>query len=189
MASISRACADGSLFAGYWIQVSGASVLSVPEIQNRSFGEPSSKVYDDLDNVKEVTDLISQYSSVRALDNYILGLPRSSSSLRTAIVFPPIIYGQGRGPIHQRSVQVPELARVTLQHRTGFQVGRGLSTWSNVHITDLSQLFIKLVENAVAKVDGPLWNEHGLYFSENGAIVRSTPLGLSCFLQLSSNAF
>ncbi|KAL1861890.1 hypothetical protein Plec18170_000713 [Paecilomyces lecythidis] len=155
---------------GYWIQVSGASVLCVPEIQNRTFGEPSSKSYGDIDDSAEITDLISQYSSIRVIDNYILGLARSSSKLKTALVFPPIIYGNGRGPINQRSIQVPELARVTLQNRTGFQVGRGLNTWSNIHITDLSQLSLKLVEKAVANAGGQLWAEDGLYFPENGAI-------------------
>ena len=31
-----------------------------------------------------------------------------------------------------------------------------------------------LVEKAVAREEGPFWNENGIYFAENGAIVSFT---------------
>lgn len=159
------------LLLGHWIQVSGATLLSAPEIEKGSFGEPSDKIYSDVDDVEEVRDLIRRYSAKRVSDSFILGLAGTPRAPRTAIVFPPTIYGRGRGPVNQRSVQVPELARVTLQDRTGIHVGRGLSVWSNVHITDISQIFLKLVEKAVGGDDGSHWSENGLYFAENGAMV------------------
>lgn len=115
--------------------------------------------------------LIHQYSSKRLVDSFILNLEKSPATPKTALVFPPLIYGRGRGPVNQRSVQVPELARATLQRRGSCQVGKGLSIWSNVHITDISQIFLKLVEKAVLGEDGKLWNENGLYFAENGEMV------------------
>lgn len=86
-------------------------------------------------------------------------------------MFPPLIYGRGRGPVNQRSVQVPELAKATLQRRAGLQVGKGQSIWSNVHITDISQIFGKLVGKALQGEESELWNENGLYFAENGELV------------------
>ncbi|KAE8372033.1 hypothetical protein BDV26DRAFT_274936 [Aspergillus bertholletiae] len=155
---------------GYWIQVSGATLLSAPEIERGVYGEPSDKIYGDIDDEQDIKALIHKYSAKRLIDHFILGLPKTPQSPKTAVVYPPIIYGRGRGPINQRSVQIPELSRITLQNKTGYQVGRGLSIWSNVHVTDVSQIFVTLVEKAVAGEEGPFWNENGIYFAENGAI-------------------
>lgn len=93
------------------------------------------------------------------------------SGVKTALVFPPIIYGQGRGPINQRSVQIPELVRVAAETRQTAQVGKGESTWSNVHIADVTDIFVKLIEKAVQGAGGDLWNQDGLYFVGNGQLV------------------
>ena len=152
---------------GYWIQVSGASVLSIPDIVNGTFGQKRNKVYSDVDGADEVRDLIQQNAARRVVDNMILNMVGP----KTALIFPPIIYGQGRGPIKQRSVQIPELARVAIQSGKTVQVGKGQSTWSNVHISDVSDIFVKLIEKAVQGADGPLWNKDGIYFAGNAAIV------------------
>ncbi|KAB8222598.1 hypothetical protein BDV33DRAFT_229421 [Aspergillus novoparasiticus] len=155
---------------GYWIQVSGATLLSAVDIEKGVYGEPSDKIYSDIDGEQDIKALIHKYAAKRLIDHFILNLPETPLSPKTAVVYPPIIYGRGRGPIKQRSVQIPELARITVQNKTGYQVGRGLSTWSNVHIIDISQIFVTLVEKAVAGEEGPFWNENGIYFAENGAI-------------------
>ncbi|OGM42083.1 hypothetical protein ABOM_008606 [Aspergillus bombycis] len=137
---------------GYWIQVSGATLLSAPEIESGVYGEPSDRVYSDIDDEQEIKALIHKYAAKRLIDRFILNLPETPQSPKTAVVYPPIIYGHGRGPIKQRSVQIPELSRITLQKKTGYQVGRGL------------------IEKAVSGEEGPFWNENGIYFAENGAI-------------------
>lgn len=86
-------------------------------------------------------------------------------------MYAPLIYGQGKGPVNQRSIQVPDLARGTLRQKHGIQVGRGLSCWSNVHISDLAQLIVKLVVEAQREFDPVLWNGNGIYFAENGKMV------------------
>ena len=160
----------------YWVQVSGASALATPEIASETFGEPSDKTYNDLDGVEEIKALIKEYPS-RAVDNYMLKVAASSPQVRTAVVFPPIIYGVGGGPCHQRSVQVPELARFTIERGKGAQVGRGLNRWANVHIHDLADLFALLVEKAVQGGDeGKVWNSNGVYFcGSGGEMVGLTP--------------
>lgn len=140
---------------------------------NNAYGESSNKVYSDVDGIDEVRGLIGKYASSRLVDNFILNLSKSSSGPKTAAVFPPLIYGRGRGPVNQRSVQVPELAKATLQRRGAIQVGKGQSIWSNVYITDISQIFVQLVEKAVQGEEGDFWNENGLYFAENGGLVRT----------------
>lgn len=156
---------------GVWLQMSGATVLSVTDIEKKAFGEPSDKVYSDLDGAEELRAHIRRYSAKRVVDNFVLDLPASSARPKTALVFPPIIYGPGRGPVNQRSIQIPELARVSMQRRAGFQVEKGESIWSNVHIADVSSIFVKLVEKALQGDNGDLWNENGLYFPGAGAVV------------------
>ncbi|KAJ5598658.1 hypothetical protein N7537_008742 [Penicillium hordei] len=150
----------------YYIQVTGASVLAGPEVDKSLYGEPSDQIIDDLDNAVDLRDIIRAYKDRRVVDNYILDL--GSDGPKTAIVFPPIIFGAGKGPVNQRSIQVPSLARAALLQHVGLYLGRGLSRWGIVHISELADLFVKLVEHAVNATPGAIWNENGLFFAEKG---------------------
>lgn len=105
------------------------------------------------------------------MDNYLLNNVRD---IKTALVFPPIIYGEGRGPINQRSVQIPQLAKSAIETRETVQVGKGESTWSNIHVGDVTDLFVKLIEKASEGAADDLWNKNGLYFVANGQLVRQS---------------
>ncbi|KAL2813383.1 hypothetical protein BJX63DRAFT_394273 [Aspergillus granulosus] len=150
----------------HWIQISGASVLSIPDIVQKRFGEGTDEIFSDVDGAEKLRDIITHNASRRVVDNFILKL----TGPKTALIFPPIIYGQGQGPVSQRSVQIPELARVAIQTGTAIQVGKGDSTWSNVHVSDVSHIFVKLVEKAVQGENDGLWNKDGLYFAGNTAL-------------------
>ncbi|KAJ5804881.1 hypothetical protein N7474_010768 [Penicillium riverlandense] len=149
---------------GYWIQISGATVLTIPDIINKSFGEGREQIVSDIDDADEIREIVRQNADRRMLDNFILNEVKGP---KTALIFGPMIYGQARGPVNRRSVQVPELARVTLQNRGAVQVGKGESTWSNIHIFDLTDIVVRLVEKAVKGEDNGLWNQDGLYFTSN----------------------
>ncbi|KAI9734626.1 MAG: hypothetical protein M1834_002227 [Cirrosporium novae-zelandiae] len=159
---------------GFWLQISGASILSYPDISSNSYGEASSHIYDDLTGLSEVTSLPDTYLH-RLNQKFVLDASSPAPSLiKTALIAPPIIYGAGTG-IQKRSVQIPELARVTIQEGHGVQVGKGLSVWPNIHIEDVSRLFLRLVEEAVVsgspetyKGNQEIWNQGGYYFAENG---------------------
>lgn len=156
-----------ALRSGYWIQISGASILSIPDIVNNRFGEAAGKFYDDVNDASEIRDIIKQNADTRVADNYLVNL----SGPRTALIFPPIIYGKGNGPVNQRSIQIPELSRVAIQTRQTVQVGKGESTWSNIHISDLANVFVGLVEKAVKGAEGAMWNQDGLYFVGNADVL------------------
>lgn len=103
-------------------------------------------------------------------------MAESTPQVKTALVFPPIVYGPGQGPVNQRSIQIPTLAKVTLQRGKGFQVGEGLNRWGEVHVQDLGRLFLALVERALSAVtaDGDgVWNSDGLYLVNSGETVSS----------------
>ncbi|EYE91041.1 NAD(P)-binding protein [Aspergillus ruber CBS 135680] len=152
-----------------WIQISGASLLSGPDIATKAYGGARSQNYDDLQDISEIRNIIAS-SPKRTVDNLLLNLSATQPQVRTAIIYGPLIYGLGRGPVNQRSIQLPDLAKATLQHGHGVQVGKGLSCWSNIYISDLAQLILRLVQEAACSEDPLLWNENGVYFAENGKL-------------------
>lgn len=161
---------------GYWIQISGASILSIPDIANNTYGEKRDKIFSDVDGANEFRDLVQQNLGSRVVDSFLLNL----TGPKTALIFPPIIYGKGCGPVNQRSVQIPELSRVAITSRKAVQVGKGEAAWSNVHISDISSIFIKLIEKAVQGEEGSLWNRNGIYFAGNAMMVSSATLFCIC---------
>jgi hypothetical protein len=89
------------------------------DMETKTFGEASTKIYNDWDDLGEVTS-IPDYAPHRDVDMIVLAAAaESGSNVKTAIVTPPTIYGNGRGPDNQRSLQVPELCRITLTLQKG----------------------------------------------------------------------
>ncbi|KAI7522723.1 NAD(P)-binding protein, partial [Hortaea werneckii] len=135
---------------GFFIHTSGTGILLFADIKSGTYGEALDKVYDDLKNVSEVTSL-PDFAPHRNVDKIVLQAgTEHQDRVKTAIVSPPTIYGPGRGPGNKRSHQVPELARSTLERGAGLKVGAGKTFWGDVHVHDLSDLYLKLVEEAAA---------------------------------------
>lgn len=155
-----------------WIQISGASVLSTPDVAQKRFGEASDHKYNDYGQVSEIVSLIEK-SPARAVDQAMLSIARElGSRVRTAIIFPPIIYGLGRGEGNINSIQIPGLCKVAISQKAAVYVGQGEAIWGNVHIADLSSLITAIVSKGQDKDSDPeLWNEHGLYFVQTGEMV------------------
>jgi nucleoside-diphosphate-sugar epimerase len=58
---------------------------------------------------------------------------------------------------------------MALQIKKGPLIGAGKSVWNNVHVYDLSNLFVLLAEAAIAgKHDDGIWGANGYYLVENG---------------------
>lgn len=141
-------------------------MFSGPEIKAGTYGEAGGKTYDDVDDCKEVVDLIKA-SPTRVVDNIVLA--QDSRAIKTALIPGPMIYGLGQGPVNVRSIQGPEMAKYTIQNGACFAVGKGDSVWSNVHVRDLGSLFALLLKAAIDGIGS--WNEQGIYLPENGALV------------------
>ncbi|KAI9709611.1 MAG: hypothetical protein M1812_007659 [Candelaria pacifica] len=153
---------------GYLIHTSGTGLLLVDDIQAKTYGWAASKIYDDWDGLSVVTSLPDD-APHRKVEKLVLNASEEHSiSVKTAIVSPPTIYGKGRGPGNQRGHQVYELARCTIEKQEGLQVGNGENFWPNVHVYDLSDCYLKLVEAAVKGDENVTWNKEGYYFTENG---------------------
>ena len=156
---------------GYLIHTSGTGVLLFGDMDKDVYGGSSDHVYNDWDNLSEVTGL-PDHAFHRVVDKIVLQADPSTEKVRTAIVCPPTIYGPGRGPGNIRSHQVPELSRCTIEQGHGIMVGAGKTHWTEVHVQDLSDLYLKLVEAAVVEFEGnksnATWGSEGYYFAENG---------------------
>lgn len=127
------------------------------------------KLYDDWDGVGEVTSLPDD-AFHRNIDLIVLEAGKKHADvLKTAIVCPPTIYGTGRGPGSTRGRQVYEMAKFVLQQQSSPILGEGKARWFNVHVHDLSNVFLRLVDAAAAKNLSPeIWGEKGYIFTENG---------------------
>lgn len=109
--------------------------------------------------------------SHRDVDEIVLAA-NQAGGIRTLIVCPPTIYGPGRGPVNQRSIQAPQMAKLTLEN--GFaplMTGPGSPEWDNVHIHDLGHFFLLAVEAALdenKRKNPEIFGPHGYFFLENG---------------------
>lgn len=123
-------------------------------------------MYDDSRDTDKFRNIIRS-NPKRVVENNIISQP---AQVRTALLVIPLIYGKGRGPGNQRSIQAPEIARCTLKLGHGFRIETGQNAWSNIHIHDLSDQVLALTEVALNQREG-LWSENGIYCLEDGKMV------------------
>jgi nucleoside-diphosphate-sugar epimerase len=156
---------------GYLIHTSGTGILSFADYEKKLYGVKNEKIYNDWDGIKEVTSL-PDTAAHRNVDKIVLAAgEQNPGKVFTAIVCPPCIWGEGRGPDNQKSVQVYHMARETLKRGIGFQVEEGNNLWTQVHVQDLSNVFLALVTAALEGGGKATWNDEGYYFAENGDFV------------------
>jgi len=144
-----------------YIHVSGTGVII-----DQSFGAfASDKVFDDAVH-SDVHDNIPDTAWHRNVDLIVFAAGRTGF-VDTYILCPPLIYAEGTGLFNRESTQVPNLIRSAIKHKRAVHVGKGLNIWSNVHVEDLADFFLILVDKAL-KGEAPK-NDDGLYFTENGS--------------------
>lgn len=153
----------------FFIHTSGTAILGFETAEKEAFGIELSKVYNDWDGIDEVTSM-PESALHRHVDKAVLKMSSANPQvIKTAIVCPPTIYGPGRGPNNQRSIQAYEAAKITLQKSQGFFPMKGDNVWHEVHVHDLSNLYLLLGEAAATGGGKATWNEKGYYFAENGS--------------------
>lgn len=130
-----------------FIHTSGSSIVGTPAAGHR------------VDDVFDETTPL-QPSSGRAariaLNARILGF--SDRNVRSVIICPSLIYGLGTGPA-RHSIQVPWLIALAKKSGVAKHYGPGENIWSNVHITDLVDLYRLALDAAPAGA---------FYFAEHG---------------------
>ncbi|KAF1936020.1 NAD dependent epimerase/dehydratase family protein [Clathrospora elynae] len=153
----------------YLIHTSGTGILAFEDLESNTYGIKREKVFDDWDGIGEVTS-IPDVALHRNVDKIMLGSNEASAgNIQSAIVCPPCIYGPARGPDNQRSIQVYEMAKAALKRSKGFVIGDGANMWTQIHVQDLSEVYLALITAALSPDGGKAtWNKEGYYFAENG---------------------
>lgn len=143
--------------------------MAAAEIAEGRYGQRGSEIYDDLRDIDRIKEIIRS-NPKRVVENTLLSQP---AEVRTALLIVPLVYGEGRGPLIQRSNQAPEIARCIIQGGYGFRVQAGYNAWSNIHVHDLSDQIVALTEAAINQ-QPELWNEDGIYCLESGKMVKES---------------
>lgn len=146
-------------------------ILAWETIQEGTYGETRPKVYNDWDGVYELTSL-PDGAAHRHVDKVVLAAPQKfPGKIKTAIVCPPTIYGRGRGPDNRRSMQIYRATEAFLKAKQAAMVNKGRNKWHQVHVFDLSKLYLLLGEAAAAGGPPATWDDQGYYLAENGSFV------------------
>lgn len=130
-----------------FVHTSGSSIVG-----DQAWGEPSDKIYGD-----ETPFEPGPGRAARVAVNHVV-LAAARNGVRAAVLSPSLIYGTGRGA-HRDSIQVPRLIALARKSGVARHVGRGENLWSNVHIDDLVDLYLRVLERAPAGAS---------YYAENG---------------------
>ncbi|ORY53729.1 hypothetical protein BCR33DRAFT_711088 [Rhizoclosmatium globosum] len=94
----------------------------------------------------------------------------TEGSIKTVTIVPPLVYGLGLGQFKTHSSQVPGLIRRTLKRRKAEYIGRGLGIWNHVHVQDLAQLFVLVVNKLMLDSNSVPSGTKGYLFAESGEI-------------------
>ena len=151
-----------------YIQTSGSGITA-----DMAGGEPTEAIYED-DDV--IIPLPARAARI-AINNYVLAA--AANGIRTAVIAPPMIYGQGTG-LNPNSIQVPAMIKVAKKSGAAKYVGRGENRWSNVHVEDLADLYVAVLERGQAGA---------FYYAENGEnSLREVAMAISRMLGYGNRA-
>ncbi|KAG5644664.1 hypothetical protein DXG03_007963 [Asterophora parasitica] len=134
-----------------YIHCSGTGALT-----DKAEGEfADEKVFDD-ENVAAIKAIPVDYVH-RACDTLISNAGEAGD-IRSYIVMPPMIYGRGT------SVQIPALIRGALKTGQSCHYKKGLPLWNAVHVQDLTNLFLLLLDDALSATPQAPSGGEGFYF-------------------------
>ncbi|MET0962656.1 MAG: NAD-dependent epimerase/dehydratase family protein [Noviherbaspirillum sp.] len=129
-----------------FLHTSGSSIVG-----DASGGEGTDRIYAE-DHLPQPT---ADKAGRVAIDRLVLD--SAARGVRPAVLCNTLIYGHGALP--RDSVQLPRLLKQARKSGVVRHVGRGLNIWSNVHIDDVTDLYLLALEKTPAGT---------FYFVESG---------------------
>ncbi|KAL2202611.1 NAD dependent epimerase/dehydratase family protein [Sarocladium strictum] len=122
-----------------YVHTSGASMFA-----DQSAGDYlGEKTFSD--ETSAAFDALPDSAHHRNVDLIILrGVKDIQDKVKVAIMIPPAIYGVGSNS-KRLSIQYPVMTRYALKHGYAGHVGKGLSTWSQVHVKDLGRGYMVIL--------------------------------------------
>ncbi|SHF48061.1 NAD-dependent epimerase/dehydratase family protein [Pedobacter caeni] len=114
---------------------------------------PGTEIYDDIPQFP----LLERMGRV-VIDKEVISY--SKKGVYTVVICPTLVYGIGKG-IKKDSSQVPALIKAAEKNKNVVLIGSGANLTSNVHIDDLTDLYVLAIEKA---------NSGSFFFAENGTV-------------------
>ncbi|CAO3644373.1 unnamed protein product [Cunninghamella blakesleeana] len=150
---------------GLLLQTSGSGfVINV----SKPFGNDSNEtVYSDLDN--DALNNIPVTNPHRDVDDYLIN---HSEHFDLAIIAPTTIFGEPRATTstNPHSQQIPYCIHVAIESGASIQIGDALNTWSFVHIDELADLYMILINKLINhELSNEYLGRNGYFFGESGA--------------------
>ena len=130
-----------------FLHTDGSSIVGT-----RSRGELVEKVFDEDTPFTPTPQRASRVEIDKMVRN------AAGDGVRSVVIAPSLIYGLGHG-LNSQSIQVPWLIQVAKKFGVAKHIGPGENRWANVHIDDLTALYVLAIEKAPAGV---------FYYAENG---------------------
>ncbi|KAJ5954527.1 hypothetical protein N7501_008806 [Penicillium viridicatum] len=156
--------------ARYYIHLSGAATVLDLALAP---GSPPSRSWDDTSDLSAILDLpATQIHAAMEQRIVSFGATHAQNGLRTAIISPPAVVGVGSGPIKKGAAYH---INMMMQRKKAFVVGQGLNRFDMVHVKDVADAIVSLVEAANAELEtryagnpssssNAHWNDKGYYF-------------------------
>jgi nucleoside-diphosphate-sugar epimerase len=151
---------------GSYIQVSGAA--SIVDNSN-GYGSASTRVYDDIKDIEEITTLDSSHLHSDA-DQAVIR-EGEQQGVKTALLVPVMVYGKGEGPAKTTSMVLKWLEEAISKHGKAFTVGEGKNSWGGVHVKDVSSVMILVLEDALRPDPKMTWGTQAVYYVSDGDYV------------------
>jgi nucleoside-diphosphate-sugar epimerase len=129
----------------FLIHLSGTGVIS-DEREQTWEGKSNPKIWDDIKDIDEINNLPENAKHHR-VDRCIQDA--SNDYLKTAIVCPPDIYGQGYAVGGRTTFLVPMFVDALIKHEEAFYLGDGDNMRAVAHIDDVIEVFALLVGEAL----------------------------------------
>ncbi|KAF6748043.1 hypothetical protein DFP72DRAFT_971947 [Ephemerocybe angulata] len=148
------------------IHTSGTGVLC-----DTAFGKyATDDIYDDLN--PDQIETLAPTQPHRNVDLEIVAADKEGY-VKTYIVLPSTIYGISTSKLvelgiqNPYSIQIPALIKNSIARGQGGVVGEGKNIWPHVEISEVAEIYVKLLDAVVAK-SNPGHGREGFYFAENG---------------------
>ena len=135
----------------FYIHLGGTGII----VKYENLGELHPKVWSDVDDIDAIWSIPE--ATVHRNTELLIQAAWTERRVKTAVVCPPIIHGRGSGPGRINSVFYPSLLSASIQTGATFYHGSGTNIYSRVHVADVAQVFLKLVESAAAGGEGADW--------------------------------
>ena len=160
---------------GYLLHLSGTGIVS-DWADEAYLGRLNPKIWSDKTSLAEIRQLPP--TALHRNTETILHdtIAKHGDRIKIAIMFPPDIYGKGKGLVKTHSAFIPFFihAAKSIQSGKPFYYNQGTNTRSWVHINDLMRLYLHVVEAAVSSLSSSSDSSSGDFFNENGYYFAST---------------